>query len=123
MRIHFDHITSDLMFDDLSGGKSPQCVFWDYDLHGWSGRGCRLISTSADGGSECECDHLTNFGLILSDTNEEVPIDDVTTITDDVISVKNKPSPQGFDQYASHMKVESFGTKKLLYSEKRSRGT
>ena len=77
MRIHFDHITSDLMFDDLSG-KNPQCVFWDYDLHGWSGRGCRLISTSADG-SECECDHLTNFGLILSDTNEEIPIDDVTT--------------------------------------------
>ena len=90
MRIHFDHITSDLMFDDLSGRKSPQCVFWDYDLHGWSGRGCRLISTSADG-SECECDHLTHFGLLKADAAAGGVFGDVTSTKSHVTGFEKSP--------------------------------
>ena len=44
--------------------KDPVCVFWDYEVHGWSDSGCRLIETNQTF-SVCQCDHLTNFALLM----------------------------------------------------------
>ncbi|KAK3718072.1 hypothetical protein QZH41_005473 [Actinostola sp. cb2023] len=52
-----------------STDKPPACVFWDFELNshggGWSRDGCRL--TSQDGSRvTCQCDHLTNFAVLMS---------------------------------------------------------
>ena len=44
--------------------SNPVCVFWDYEVHGWSDSGCRLIETNQTY-SVCQCDHLTNFALLV----------------------------------------------------------
>ncbi|KAK3705871.1 hypothetical protein RRG08_058952 [Elysia crispata] len=45
------------------------CVFWDFsanqDAGGWSSDGCRYGRTQ-DGRDVCECDHLTNFAVLVS---------------------------------------------------------
>jgi len=50
------------------------CSFWDFDLPtgingvfgGWSSRGCKLSNrTAVVNYVTCECDHLTNFALLL----------------------------------------------------------
>lgn len=47
----------------------PVCVFWDYEVHAWSDRGCRLLETNVTH-SKCACDHLTNFALLMrTDSN------------------------------------------------------
>ena len=45
----------------------PVCAFWDYELSGWSDAGCRMVTddVTRDGVTICECDHLTNFGLLM----------------------------------------------------------
>ena len=42
----------------------PTCVFWDVAQNSWSSDGCRLVSTS-DTATECQCQHLTNFAIIM----------------------------------------------------------
>ena len=44
--------------------RDPTCVFWDYEVHGWSDAGCKLIATNQSF-SVCQCDHLTNFALLM----------------------------------------------------------
>lgn len=44
--------------------KEPTCVFWDYEVHGWSDSGCKLVETNQTY-SVCQCDHLTNFALLM----------------------------------------------------------
>eukprot|EP00118_Oscarella_pearsei_P023497 m.282113 g.282113 ORF g.282113 m.282113 type:complete len:333 (+) comp40651_c0_seq57:2934-3932(+) len=48
--------------------KNETCAFWNLssqDGHGeWSNRCCRLANTSEKGKAVCECDHLTNFGIL-----------------------------------------------------------
>merc|ERR1711892_996330 len=44
----------------------PVCVFWDYAVQTWSNDGCRTIKTNLTH-TTCECDHLTNFALIMED--------------------------------------------------------
>lgn len=44
----------------------PVCVFWDYAVQTWSNDGCRMIKTNLTH-TTCECDHLTNFALIMED--------------------------------------------------------
>ena len=47
-----------------SFGDDPVCVFWDEEIVRWSNEGCEL--KSHDGNTTvCQCDHLTNFGLIF----------------------------------------------------------
>ena len=51
----------------------PICAFWDYELNGWSDAGCRSVQDDGDvtrdeGVTICECDHLTNFGLLMRPT-------------------------------------------------------
>lgn len=52
--------------------KEPVCVFWDYEVHAWSDSGCRLMETNATY-SLCQCDHLTNFALLMRPANESNP--------------------------------------------------
>ncbi|XP_065193055.1 fibrillin-2-like [Sycon ciliatum] len=46
-----------------------ECVFWDFTLNdnqgGWSREGCRLISNGSSRAA-CECNHLTNFAVLVS---------------------------------------------------------
>ena len=49
----------------------PVCVYWDYSSQTWSNAGCRLI-TSNTTHTACQCDHLTNFALIMEDGPAEV---------------------------------------------------
>ncbi|XP_071489358.1 adhesion G-protein coupled receptor G6-like [Diadema antillarum] len=53
----------------IENATNPICAFWDFDANdgtgNWSTRGCRLSNSSTDERPECECDHLTNFGILM----------------------------------------------------------
>ena len=44
--------------------ETPVCVFWDYEVHGWSDSGCHVVASN-ETYTECECDHLTNFAVLM----------------------------------------------------------
>jgi len=46
--------------------SKPICVFWDYSMQTWSDHGCHMIETNQTH-TKCECDHLTNFALIMEE--------------------------------------------------------
>ncbi|PIK61624.1 putative G-protein coupled receptor [Apostichopus japonicus] len=60
----FYHVTDDK--DQFT--NNSQCVFWDFDaVNGrgdWSTDGCTVSATS-NTTTTCECDHLTNFAVLL----------------------------------------------------------
>ena len=60
--------------------QEPVCVFWDYEVHGWSDSGCRLIETNQTY-SLCQCDHLTNFALLVR------PIEAVAHLRLDIVAI------------------------------------
>ncbi|XP_071494561.1 adhesion G-protein coupled receptor G6-like [Diadema antillarum] len=49
---------------------NPECVFWNFsaaDGRGnWSDFGCELVSASDDARLICECNHTTNFAVIMN---------------------------------------------------------
>uniref|UniRef100_A0A8D1CB78 Adhesion G protein-coupled receptor F3 n=1 Tax=Sus scrofa TaxID=9823 RepID=A0A8D1CB78_PIG len=55
-------------FGDTDG--SPHCVFWDHDLFqgkgGWSDAGCRVQAAGASPTTQCICQHLTAFSILMS---------------------------------------------------------
>ncbi|KAL3883262.1 hypothetical protein ACJMK2_029545, partial [Sinanodonta woodiana] len=68
--------------------SSPVCSFWNFnaDEHGngaWSSKGCKLVSTN-DYTTVCECDHLTNFAILMSPgkttDKDQVPLSIISTI-------------------------------------------
>ncbi|XP_071801526.1 adhesion G-protein coupled receptor G6-like [Asterias amurensis] len=61
---------------------NPQCVFWDVNANdfqgGWSTEGCSLISELTNSETVvCECDHLTNFAMLMDIYNKGEPLDPV----------------------------------------------
>ncbi|XP_070568357.1 adhesion G-protein coupled receptor G6-like [Ptychodera flava] len=59
---------------------NESCEFWDYNLNGgsgaWSGEGCAISLEENDNYRVlCECDHLTNFALLVDIYNEGINID------------------------------------------------
>ena len=62
----------------ISQASEPVCVFWDYEVHGWSDSGCRLVETN-ETYSICQCDHLTNFAILVK------PQESVTVLRLDII--------------------------------------
>jgi hypothetical protein len=40
------------------------CVFWDYSISNWSSQGC-IYSQLNKTHHHCQCDHLTNFGILM----------------------------------------------------------
>ena len=61
VRLSFPHLAPNL--------TSPICVFWNFELSGWSDSGCS-VKTSNDTLTVCECDHLTNFALLMRKPEE-----------------------------------------------------
>ncbi|KAL3883198.1 hypothetical protein ACJMK2_029488, partial [Sinanodonta woodiana] len=68
--------------------SNPNCRFWIFNATGeekgaWSGEGCKLVSTSDDT-TVCQCDHLTNFAILMSPgktpTKDQVPLSIISTI-------------------------------------------
>ena len=46
------------------------CVFWDPEYKVWSNEGCEIRSRSKNQ-TVCECNHLTNFGLLFGGNKTE----------------------------------------------------
>ena len=53
------------------GMGSPVCVSWDLETSAWSRSGCHVVETNRSR-TVCQCDHLTNFALLMQEQN--VPI-------------------------------------------------
>lgn len=50
----------------LDGDKnSTLCSFWNFSIGNWSQEGCRFDRVLPDGRLLCNCDHLTNFAMLL----------------------------------------------------------
>ncbi|KAL6090747.1 hypothetical protein STEG23_035877 [Scotinomys teguina] len=67
-------------FEDMNG--TLQCVFWDHRLYqsqgGWSDKGCRVHGANASTTTQCLCEHLTAFSILMSQhTVPENPILDL----------------------------------------------
>ena len=59
--IEFESITIDFL---NSTGENPICVHWDEIELIWRDDGCKLIKHQNEN-TTCECEHLTNFGLLF----------------------------------------------------------
>ena len=46
----------------------PECVYWDYVSNAWSDEGCHAVMSNITH-TQCSCNHLTNFALLMSHTN------------------------------------------------------
>ncbi|XP_066588613.1 latrophilin Cirl-like isoform X1 [Prorops nasuta] len=57
VRIYFKHL-------NVENVTNPTCVFWDYILSAWSEEGCQIRGTN-DTHTICECNHLTNFAVLM----------------------------------------------------------
>ncbi|XP_070189273.1 adhesion G protein-coupled receptor L3-like isoform X2 [Littorina saxatilis] len=65
-----DPVTFTLVHDN-ENSTNPRCVFWDVEAVDWSQRGCRKNdSLSNENVTTCQCDHLTNFALLMDVFNE-----------------------------------------------------
>ena len=53
------------------GMGNPVCVFWDLDTSTWSRAGCDVVDSNVSR-TTCQCDHLTNFALLMEE--QSVPI-------------------------------------------------
>ncbi|KAL3883250.1 hypothetical protein ACJMK2_029533 [Sinanodonta woodiana] len=76
----FKHFSSDF--------SNPVCSFWKFNADGqgngsWLGEGCKLVSTS-DYTTVCQCDHLTNFAILMSPgktpSKDQLPLSIISTI-------------------------------------------
>lgn len=45
--------------------NSEVCVSWDFTLRDWTTFGCTRNGTNQDGVVTCNCNHLTNFALLV----------------------------------------------------------
>ncbi|XP_050445380.1 latrophilin Cirl-like isoform X2 [Cataglyphis hispanica] len=57
VRVYFRHLV-------VENVTNPTCVFWDYILSAWSDEGCQIQKTN-DTHTVCECNHLTNFAVLM----------------------------------------------------------
>lgn len=46
----------------------PVCAFWDYTTSAWSDEGCRVVYHNRSHVT-CQCDHLTNFAVLMEKSN------------------------------------------------------
>ncbi|XP_072048244.1 adhesion G-protein coupled receptor G6-like [Amphiura filiformis] len=65
IRTVFQRVSSDY----FNTANNSACVYWDYEADSgrgnWSTEGCRTIGEIQNGRQECECDHLTNFAVLM----------------------------------------------------------
>ncbi|XP_041457781.1 adhesion G-protein coupled receptor G6-like isoform X1 [Lytechinus variegatus] len=55
--------------ENIENTTNPVCVFWDFDAddgHGnWSDDGCHLTTSGIIHDYRCQCNHLTNFAILM----------------------------------------------------------
>ncbi|KAK7120719.1 hypothetical protein R3I94_020644 [Phoxinus phoxinus] len=65
-------------------GMEAFCVFWDFTLNGnsggWNSSGCRVLNSSAEE-TQCACDHLTSFGILLDISKTDIPPEHLIILT------------------------------------------
>jgi hypothetical protein len=49
----------------------PECVYWDYVSNAWSDDGCHAVLSNITH-TQCSCNHLTNFALLMSHSTDSV---------------------------------------------------
>ncbi|XP_062601622.1 adhesion G protein-coupled receptor L2-like [Saccostrea cucullata] len=74
-----------LTFQHLDKNKSDKfqatCVSWNFTLKRWSGKGCKVNSTT-DKRTVCQCNHLTNFAILMRPyTSEEEDKESLKTLS------------------------------------------
>ncbi|XP_064607497.1 adhesion G protein-coupled receptor L2-like isoform X2 [Liolophura sinensis] len=69
-------VTFVLQHTNKSINLSPKCCYWNYSdtskLGHWAEAGCRLITTNQTH-TTCECDHLTNFAVLMDVAGTMLP--------------------------------------------------
>ncbi|KAK7091734.1 hypothetical protein V1264_009378 [Littorina saxatilis] len=70
--------------------RSSRCVFWDFALQdgkgAWSEEGC-YHSNTVQGKLVCECDHLTNFAVLLDLYGQETRKEKIAQIHESALSL------------------------------------
>ncbi|XP_051767347.1 adhesion G-protein coupled receptor G2 [Ctenopharyngodon idella] len=60
------------------------CVFWDFSFNGgsggWNAAGCRVLNSSAEE-TQCACNHLTSFGILLDISRTPIPEEHLNILT------------------------------------------
>ena len=65
--------------------SSPVCVYWDYSSQTWSHSGCSLVSSNRTH-TRCQCEHLTNFAVIMEEGPGQVT-STLTTLSSNVTTI------------------------------------
>ena len=61
------------------------CVYWDFEVHGWSDEGCKVVATNGTM-TQCECNHLTNFAVVMRPVTPSVTQDLLTSVRLDIVA-------------------------------------
>lgn len=71
-------------FEDMNGAL--HCVFWDHSLYqgqgGWSDAGCQVQAANTSNTTQCVCQHLTAFSILMS--QHTVPTDPILDLLSQV---------------------------------------
>ena len=70
VRVFVEHLDRKERMDKL------KCVFWNFTTNEWSEDGCRLVDNNRLY-SICECNHLTNFAILMDISGRELEADSV----------------------------------------------
>lgn len=71
----------------IQGSLRPTCVYWDIDDNDWSQTGCHVdLRRSTSKKTVCQCNHLTNFGIIFGDGDADDPVLSLISIILGIIS-------------------------------------
>ncbi|XDV54448.1 hypothetical protein PO909_022732 [Leuciscus waleckii] len=64
--------------------RNASCVFWDFTFNGnsggWNSSGCRVLNSSAEE-TQCACNHLTSFGILLDISKTSIPPEHLIILT------------------------------------------
>ncbi|CAM4729642.1 unnamed protein product [Leuciscus chuanchicus] len=64
--------------------RNASCVFWDFTFNGnsggWNSSGCRVLNSSAEE-TQCACNHLTSFGILLDISKTSIPPEHIIILT------------------------------------------
>ena len=78
VQIYLRHLVPDNMTDAV-------CVYWDFEVHGWSDEGCKVVATNGTM-TQCECNHLTNFAVVMRPVTPSVTQDLLTSVRLDIVA-------------------------------------
>ncbi|CAO2604064.1 Adhesion G-protein coupled receptor F3, partial [Lemmus lemmus] len=71
-------------FEDMNGAL--HCVFWDHSLYqgqgGWSDKGCQVHAANTSNTTQCVCQHLTAFSILMS--QHTIPTDPILDLLSQV---------------------------------------